>query len=122
MDIKSAKFEKWLLSLTEEQIEKGFGKRPELEIFEENITCWIELPFDLALEQMLKYFKNDYSNPIGWLDHNPMYLEIEYHTDDDTFYYGLWIDPNSYTLDKVPENFETFIRQSYKKDKKKYRR
>lgn len=117
----TAKFEKWLSTITEDRIEAGIGKRPELEIFEDNITCWIELPFDLALEQMLKYFKNDYPNPIGWLDHNPMYLELEYHKDDDSVYFGLWIDPNAKPLEDIPESFEKFVRQSYKNIIKKYK-
>ena len=69
--------EKWLNDISYEQIRDGISRH---DYFDENITCWIPIPYYVALE-VIKQDIRDIQNPISWLHNNTLRLELEYHTD-----------------------------------------
>ncbi len=70
--------EKWLNDISYEQIRDGISRN---DYFDENITCWIPIPYDIALEVIKQQDIRDIQNPISWLHNNTLWLELEYHTD-----------------------------------------
>ena len=69
--------EKWLNDISYEQIRDGISRN---DYFDENITCWIPIPYNIALE-VIKQDIRDIQNPISWLHNNTLWLELEYHAD-----------------------------------------
>lgn len=69
--------EKWLNDLSYEQIKDGISRT---DYFDENITCWVPIPYDIALEVIRQDIRG-IQNPISWLHNNTLWLELEYHTD-----------------------------------------
>ena len=111
-DYKSTRaLEKWLGEITYEQVKNGISK---LDYFNENITCWIPIPYNIAVEVIRQNIKN-FNIPISWLNDNQLWLQLEYHTDGSPTFIGLDYDfgvEEIKNVDKsVIDNIDGFYRK-----------
>lgn len=103
--------EKWLNDISYEQIRDGISRN---DYFDENITCWIPIPYDIALEVIKQQDIRDIQNPISWLHNNTLWLELEYHIDGYPTAIGLDYDIGINNL-KVDDTIRNKIDSFYKR-------